>query len=100
MNQSNNEKKESHLFLFEVVFGKDLAMKYHDLFKLDKGKFEIHYCDEINEEKKENNNEEMLVNNEEEEENPERIKIRKEFGNNIGNDFKNVFISYLDKLFK
>ena len=99
MNKSNNEKKESPLFLFEVVFGKDLAMKYHELFKLDKGKFEINYGDEINEEKKENNNEEMLTNNDDEE-NPERIKIRKEFGNNIGNDFKNVFISYLDELFK
>ena len=98
MNESNNEKKESPLFLFEVIFGKDLAMKYHDLFKLDKGKFEIHYGDEINEEKKEINNEEMLNNNDEE--NQERIKIRKEFGNNIGNDFKNVFISYLDKLLK
>ena len=99
MNKSNNEKKESPLFLFEVVFGKDLAMKYHELFKLDKGKFEINYGDEINGEKKENNNEEMLTNNDDEE-NPERIKIRKEFGNNIGNDFKNVFISYLDELFK
>ena len=99
MNESNNEKKESPLFLFEVIFGKDLAMKYHELFKLDKGKFEINYGDEINEEKKENNNEEMLTNNDDEE-NPERIKIRKEFGNNIGNDFKNVFISYLDELFK
>ena len=99
MNKSNNEKKESPLFLFEVVFGKDLAMKYHELFKLDKGKFEIKYGDEINEEKKENNNEEILADNDEEE-NPERIKIRKEFGNNIGNDFKNVFISYLDELFK
>ena len=99
MNKSNNEKKESPLFLFEVVFGKDLAMKYHELFKLDKGKFEINYGDEINEEKKENNNEEILADNDEEE-NPERIKIRKEFGNNIGNDFKNVFISYLDELFK
>ena len=49
--------------------------------------------------KKENNNEEILAENDEEE-NPERIKIRKEFGNNIGNDFKNVFISYLDELFK
>ena len=99
MNKSNNEKKENPLFLFEVVFGKDLAMKYHELFKLDKGKFEINYGDEINEEKKENNNEEILAENDEEE-NPERIKIRKEFGNNIGNDFKNVFISYLDELFK
>ena len=99
MNKSNNEKKESPLFLFEVVFGKDLAMKYHELFKLDKGKFEINYGDEINGEKKENNNEEILAENDEEE-NPERIKIRKEFGNNIGNDFKNVFISFLDELFK
>ena len=99
MNKSNNEKKESPLFLLEVVFGKDLAMKYHELFKLDKGKFEINYGDEINGEKKENNNEEILAENDEEE-NPERIKIRKEFGNNIGNDFKNVFISYLDELFK
>ena len=99
MNKSNNEKKESPLFLFEVVFGKDLAMKYHELLKLDKGKFEINYGDEINGEKKENNNEEILAENDEEE-NPERIKIRKEFGNNIGNDFKNVFISFLDELFK
>ena len=99
-NKSHNEKKESPMFLFEVIFGKDLAMKYHDLFKLDKGKFEINYNEKIKEEKKEINNEEKMNNNGEEEEDEEKIKIRKEFSHNLGNDFKNIFISYLEKLIK
>ena len=97
-NKSKNENKDCPMFLFEVIFGKDLALKYHDLFNLEKGKFEIYYNNEIIEEKKEENNEELAIDNEEE--NPEKIKVRKEFGHNIGNDFKNIFISYLDKLIK
>ena len=97
-NKSKNENKDCPMFLFEVIFGKDLALKYHDLFNLEKGKFEIYYNNEIIEEKKEETNEELAIDNEEE--NPEKIKVRKEFGHNIGNDFKNIFISYLDKLIK
>ena len=97
-NKSKNENKDCPMFLFEVIFGKDMALKYHDLFNLEKGKFEIYYNNEIIEEKKEENNEELAIDNEEE--NPEKIKVRKEFGHNIGNDFKNIFISYLDKLIK
>ena len=97
-NKSKNENKDCPMFLFEVIFGKDMALKYHDLFNLEKGKFEIYYNNEIIEEKKEETNEELAIDNEEE--NPEKIKVRKEFGHNIGNDFKNIFISYLDKLIK
>ena len=92
-----NEIKESPMFLFEVIFGKNLAMKYHDLFSLEKEKFIINYGEEIDNEKKTLNNEENINN---EEENEEIIKIRKDFGHNIGNDFKNIFISYLNELFK
>ena len=95
--KSNNEKKECPMFLFEVIFGKDLAMKYHDLFNLKQGKFMIDYKDGKNEEKTEENNED-IINNEEEDQ--ERIKIRKEFGHVISGDFKNIFISYLEKLIK
>ena len=97
-NNINNENKECPMFLFEVIFGKELAMKYHDLFKLKEGKFEIHYKEEIQEEKKNVNNEEIKTNNDEEDE--EKIKIRKEFNNAIGSDFKKIFISYLEKLIK
>ena len=92
-----NEIKESPMFLFEVIFGKNLAMKYHDLFSLEKEKFIINYGEEIDNEKKTINNEENINN---EEENEEIIKIRKDFGHNIGNDFKNIFITYLNELFK
>ena len=97
-NNINNENKECPMFLFEVIFGKELAMKYHDLFKLKEGKFEIHYKEEIQEEKKNVNNEEIKTNNDEEDE--EKIKIRKEFNNAIGSDFKKIFISYLENLEK
>ena len=97
-NNINNENKECPMFLFEVIFGKELAMKYHDLFKLSEGKFEIHHKEEIQEEKKNVNNEEIKTNNDEE--NEEKIKIRKEFNNAIGSDFKKIFISYLEKLIK
>jgi hypothetical protein len=92
-----NEIKESPMFLFEVIFGKNLAMKYHDLFSLEKEKFIINHGEEIDNEKKTINNEENINN---EEENEEIIKIRKDFGHNIGNDFKNILISYLNKLIK
>ena len=97
-NNSNNENKEVPMLLFEVIFGTNSALKYHDLFKLKDGKFDIHYKEEIKEEKKNINNEEMQTANDEE--NEERIKVRKEFNNTIGADFKNIFISYLEKLEK
>ena len=79
--------------MFETIFGKDLALKYHDLFKLEEGKFHIQ-----NEEK---NNKDTLENNfENENESEEKMKNKKEFCDNIGNDFKNIYISYLDKLIK
>ena len=97
-NNINNENKDCPMFLFEVIFGKELAIKYNDLFKLKEGKFEIHYKEEIQGEKKNVNNEEIKTNNDEEDE--EKIKIRKEFNNAIGSDFKKIFISYLEKLIK
>ena len=98
--KENSKNKESPIFLFEVVFGKDLAFKYHDLFNLDKGKFMIDYG-EINHEiiNEENNDNDNLENNNEEE-NEEKIKIKKEFSHNIGNDFKNIYISYLNQMIK
>ena len=97
-NNSNNENKEVPMLLFEVIFGTNSALKYHDLFKLKDGKFDIHYKEEIKEEKKNVNNEEGKAENDEE--NEERIKVRKEFNNTIGADFKKIFISYLEKLEK
>ena len=97
-NNSNNEHKECPMLLFEVIFGTNSALKYHDLFKLKDGKFDIHYKEEIKEEKKNINNEEVKAENDEE--NEERIKVRKEFNNTIGADFKKIFISYLEKLEK
>ena len=97
-NNSNNENKEVPMLLFEVIFGTNCALKYHDLFKLKDGKFDIHYKEEIKEEKKNVNNEEGKAENDEE--NEERIKVRKEFNNTIGADFKKIFISYLEKLEK
>ena len=92
-NNKSNNNKECPLFLFETIFGKDLALKYHDLFKLEEGKFHIQ-----NEEK---NNKDTLENNfENENESEEKMKNKKEFCDNIGNDFKNIYISYLDKLIK
>ena len=89
-NNSNNENKECPMLLFEVIFGTNSALKYHDLFKLKDGKFDIHYKEEIKEEKKNLNNEEVQTANDEE--NEERIKVRKEFNNTIGADFKKIFI--------
>jgi hypothetical protein len=96
-NKSNN--KECLLFLFEVIFGKDLAVKYHDLFKLEEGKFIITNQGENNGEKKEINNKNDIGNNNDNED-EEKMKNKKEFCNRIGNDFKNIYISYLDKLIK
>ena len=92
-NNKSNNNKECPLFLFETIFGKDLALKYHDLFKLEEGKFHIQ-----NEEK--NNKDTLENNNENENESEEKMKNKKEFCDNLGNDFKNIYISYLDKLIK
>lgn len=97
-NKSNN--KECLLFLFEVIFGKDLAVKYYDLFKFNEGKFILTNKDENNEEKKEINNKDDIGTNNNDNENEENSKNKKEFCNRIGNDFKNIYISYLDKLIK
>ena len=87
--------EKSPLLLFEIIFGEDLAYKYHEIFNFIKGKFIID--EEQKKEKEKENND--LVNNEFEE-NPEEIKKKQEFSKNIGNDFKNQYISYLEKLLK
>ena len=98
-NNNNKSSNKEPLFLFEIIFGKDLAVKYHDLFKLEEGKFIITNQGENNGEKKEiNNKNDIGTNNDNEDE--EKMKIKKEFCNRIGNDFKNIYISYLDKLIK
>ena len=98
-NNNKSSNKECPLFLFEIIFGKDLAVKYHDLFKLEEGKFIITNQGENNGEKKEiNNKNDIGTNNDNEDE--EKMKNKKEFCNRIGNDFKNIYISYLDKLIK
>ena len=79
---------------------KNVLCFYLKLFleQIKDGKFDIHYKEEIKEEKKNLNNEEVQTANDEE--NEERIKVRKEFNNTIGADFKKIFISYLEKLEK
>ena len=97
--------KESPLFLFEIIFGKELASKYHEIFNYEKGKFLIKG---INYEKSKENLEEInnLNNNrdnlmeKEEENNPEEMKIKQEFFKNIVSDFRNNFIFYLEQLLK
>ena len=98
-NNNNKSSNKEPLFLFEIIFGKDLAVKYHDLFKLEEGKFIITNQGENNGEKKEINNKNDIGNNNDNED-EEKMKNKKEFCNRIGNDFKNIYISYLDKLIK
>ena len=94
--------KESPLFLFEIIFGKELANKYYEMFNYEKGRFiikglkEVENSDNIN---KEGVSTENLLENGEES-NPEEIKIKQEFIKNIVTDFKNMFIFYLEKLLK
>ena len=97
--KKSNNNKDCLLFLLEIIFGKDLASKYYDLFKLDEGKFIFTNKGGNNEEKEENNKKDISINNNENK-NEENTKNKKEFGNRIGNDFKNIYISYLDKLIK
>ena len=95
--------KESPLFLFEIIFGKDLANKYYEMFNYEKGKFIIKG---LNEKIKDNKDDINFINNtdnlleKEEENNPEDIKIKQEFFKNIVNDFKKMFIYYLEKFIK
>ena len=98
-NNNNKSSNKEPLFLFEIIFGKDLAVKYYDLFKLEEGKFIITNQGENNGEKKEINNKNDIGNNNDNED-EEKMKNKKEFCNRIGNDFKNIYISYLDKLIK
>ena len=75
--------KESPMFLFEVIFGKDLANKYYDMFNYEKQKFLIEGIN--NDKKNEINEKNNYINNqgdnalEKEEENPEEVKIKQEF---------------------
>ena len=95
--------KESPLFLFEIIFGKDLANKYNEMFKYEKGKFIIESLN--NEKNKEflekinnlNNNLENLIEKKEEN-NPEEIKAKQEFFKNIVSNFKKNYIFYLENL--
>ena len=93
--------KESPLFLFEIIFGKELANKYYDIFNYEKGKFIIEGLKdaEKKENKEENKNNEITAENNEENA-QEELKIKQEFFKNIVNDFKKVFITYLEKLLK
>ena len=95
--------KESPLFLFEIIFGKDEAYKYYEMFNYEKGKFIIKGLK--NQESKNNKEETSNINNNsdnliEKEDNPEEIKIKQDFFKNIVYDFKKMFISYLEKLLK
>jgi hypothetical protein len=96
---------ESPLFLFEIIFGKDLANKYYEIFDCEKGKFIIKGLDEKKEHANNlyslnnNTNEDNLIEKKEES-NPEEIKIKQEFFKNIVNDFKKMFIFYLEELIK
>lgn len=90
---------ESPLFLFEIIFGKDLANKYYEMFNYQKGKFIIKGLKEEDENSRLNNNNEDLLEKKEES-SPEEIKIKQEFVKNIVNDFKIMFISYLETLLK
>lgn len=95
--------KESPLFLFEIIFGKDEAYKYYEMFNYEKGKFIIKGLK--NQESKNSKEETSNINNNsdnliEKEDNPEEIKIKQDFFKNIVYDFKKMFISYLEKLLK
>ena len=89
--------KESPLFLFEIIFGKDSAIKYNEMFKYEKGKFII---DSLNNEIKINNLNHNLENliEKKEENNPEEIKAKQEFFKNIVSNFKKNYIFYLENL--
>ena len=75
-----NEIKESPMFLFEVIFGKNLAMKYHDLFSLEKEKFIINYGEENP--KSEDKNFKEEVEEKEEEENKNQNPDTAQLNNN------------------
>ena len=93
---------ESPLFLFEIIFGKDLANKYYEIFDYEKGKFRIKGINEkkeINNFYSNNTNEDNLIDKKEEN-NPEETKIKQEFFKNIVNDFKKMFVFYLEELIK
>ena len=89
--------KESPLFLFEIIFGKDSAIKYNEMFKYEKGKFII---ESLNNEIKINNLNHNLENliEKKEENNPEEIKAKQEFFKNIVSNFKKNYIFYLENL--
>ena len=92
---------ESPLFLFEVIFGKDLGNKYYEMFKYQKGKFIIKGLKENDENNILNNvnNTDDLVEKKEEVD-PKDIKIKNDFIKNIITDFKKMFMSYLETMLK
>lgn len=108
-NKKNVDKpiQESPLFLFEIIFGKELAAKYYDSYKYRKGKFIIPGLRETlgetegnkgegkggEEEKKDTEENNIEINQ-------EAAKIQQEFTKNIANDFKKIYINYLEKMLK
>ena len=81
-----------------------MANKYYEMFNYEQGKF---FIQGINNEKRKENKEDISnINNntdnllDKEENNPEEIKIKQEFFKNIVNDFKKMFIYYLEKFLK
>ena len=92
---------ESPLFLFEIIFGKDLAYKYYNMFKFKKGKFVIEGLEEKDENSILNSMNNYGDLREKKEENiSEDIRIKQEFTKSIVNDFKKMFVSYLETLLK
>ena len=97
--------KESPQFLFEIIFGKEESNKYYEMYDYEKGKFIIKELknEEAKNFKEDNNNNNNITNSDnliEKEENPEIIKIKQEFFKNTVNDFKKMFVSYLEELLK
>ena len=81
-----------------------MANKYYEMFNYEQGKF---FIQGINNEKRKENKEDISnINNntdnllDKEESNPEEIKIKQEFFKNIVNDFKKMFIYYLENFLK
>ena len=95
---------ESPLFLFEVIFGKEKAEEYYEIYDYNKGKFKIPGLKEKsdkNEDDEDNKNGSNVEKSDEQEKfNPAEDKIIQEFTKKICTDFKSIFSSYLVRLLK
>ena len=97
---------ESPLFLFEVIFGKENAEKYYEIYDYKKGKFKIPGLKEKNDksgddEDKNNGSKDIVDKNDDQEKyDPEQDKIIQAFTKNICTDFKSIFSDYLTRLLK